>query len=74
MREFVLHINDSHLSVSAAPEESLLAVLRDHLKLTGAHCGCGEGQCGACTILLDGVAARSCASPCSAKTSWGGPA
>jgi aerobic-type carbon monoxide dehydrogenase small subunit (CoxS/CutS family) len=63
MGEFVLHINGSHLSVTAAPEESLLSVLRDHLKLTGTHYGCGEGQCGACTVLLDGVAARSCLMP-----------
>lgn len=63
MGEFVLHINDSHLRVSAAPEESLLFVLRDHLNLTGTHYGCGEGQCGACTVLLDGVATRSCITP-----------
>ncbi len=65
MGEFVLNINGSHLSVTAAPEESLLTVLRDHLKLTGTHYGCGEGQCGACTVLLDGVAARSCLKPVS---------
>ena len=63
MGEFVLHINGSHLRVTAAPEESLLSVLRDHLKLTGTHYGCGEGQCGACTVLLDGVASRSCLMP-----------
>src|SRR5580692_11031604 len=63
MHEFVLHINDSHLSVTAAPEESLLSVLRDHLKFTGTHYGCGEGQCGACTVLVDGIATRSCLLP-----------
>jgi len=63
MGEFVLNINGSHLSVTAAPEESLLSVLRDHLKLTGTHYGCGEGQCGACTVLLDGTPARSCRTP-----------
>jgi aerobic-type carbon monoxide dehydrogenase small subunit (CoxS/CutS family) len=63
MGEFVLNINGSHVSVTAAPEESLLSVLRNHLKLTGTHYGCGEGQCGACTVLLDGVAARSCLRP-----------
>jgi aerobic-type carbon monoxide dehydrogenase small subunit (CoxS/CutS family) len=63
MGGFVLHINGSNLSVTAAPEESLLSVLRDRLKLTGTHYGCGEGQCGACTVLLDGVAARSCLTP-----------
>ncbi|MFZ0302357.1 MAG: (2Fe-2S)-binding protein [Terracidiphilus sp.] len=63
MGEFVLHINDAHLRVTAAAEESLLSVLRNHLKLTGTHYGCGEGQCGACTVLLDGVASRSCLMP-----------
>ena len=65
MGKFVLHINDSHLSVTAAPEEPLLFVLRDHLRLTGTHYGCGEGQCGACTVLVDGVAQRSCLMPVS---------
>jgi aerobic-type carbon monoxide dehydrogenase small subunit (CoxS/CutS family) len=63
MGEFVLNINGSHLSVTAAPEESLLFVLRDHLKFTGTHYGCGEGQCGACTVLVDGIATRSCLLP-----------
>ena len=65
MGKFDLHINDSHLSVTTSPEESLLSVLRDHLKLTGTHYGCGEGQCGACTVLVDGVAQRSCLMPVS---------
>jgi aerobic-type carbon monoxide dehydrogenase small subunit (CoxS/CutS family) len=46
--------------VSAPPEESLLSVLRNRLDLTGTKYGCGEGQCGACTVLLNGQAARSC--------------
>ncbi|HMF09314.1 MAG TPA: (2Fe-2S)-binding protein, partial [Thermoanaerobaculia bacterium] len=47
-------------TVEADGERSLLSVLRDDLGLTGAKYGCGEGQCGACTVLLEGRAARSC--------------
>jgi aerobic-type carbon monoxide dehydrogenase small subunit (CoxS/CutS family) len=55
-----LHINGSRRRVDASPVRSLLSVLRDDLDLTGAKYGCGEGQCGACTVLLDGHAVRSC--------------
>jgi aerobic-type carbon monoxide dehydrogenase small subunit (CoxS/CutS family) len=55
-----LHVNGTKRRVSASPERSLLSVLRDDLDLTGAKYGCGEGQCGACTVLLDGQAVRSC--------------
>ena len=58
-----LDINGSKVRAGADPERSLLSVLRDDLNLTGAKYGCGEGQCGACTVLLDGVAARSCVTP-----------
>ncbi|MBI3698604.1 MAG: (2Fe-2S)-binding protein [Acidobacteria bacterium] len=58
-----LHINGSNLQADVEPERSLLSVLRDELDLTGAKYGCGEGQCGACTVLLDGVAVRSCVTP-----------
>jgi aerobic-type carbon monoxide dehydrogenase small subunit (CoxS/CutS family) len=51
----------SHLNVD--PERPLLWVLRNELDLTGAKYGCGEGQCGACTVLIDGVAQRSCVTP-----------
>jgi aerobic-type carbon monoxide dehydrogenase small subunit (CoxS/CutS family) len=63
MGEFVLNINGAHLHVSAPAEESLLSVLRNRLNLTGTKYGCGEGQCGACTVLLDGRATRSCTLP-----------
>jgi aerobic-type carbon monoxide dehydrogenase small subunit (CoxS/CutS family) len=55
-----LHVNGTRRPVNASPERSLLSVLRDDLDLTGAKYGCGEGQCGACTVLLDGQAVRSC--------------
>src|SRR5438132_8425793 len=55
-----LHINDRTLRVDADAERSLLSVLRDDLDLTGAKYGCGEGQCGACTVLIDGAPTHSC--------------
>jgi aerobic-type carbon monoxide dehydrogenase small subunit (CoxS/CutS family) len=57
---FDLDINGAHRHVESDPDRSLLSVLRDDLGLTGAKYGCGEGQCGACTVLLDGRAIRSC--------------
>ena len=53
----------------ASAEENLLTVLRDRLALTGTKYGCGEGQCGACTVLLDGRATRSCITPVTAAVS-----
>jgi aerobic-type carbon monoxide dehydrogenase small subunit (CoxS/CutS family) len=55
-----LHVNGTRRRVNASPDRSLLSVLRDDLDLTGTKYGCGEGQCGACTVLLDGQAVRSC--------------
>lgn len=55
-----LAINNQNYSVDADPETSLLTVLREHLDLTGSKYGCGEGQCGACTVLVNGKAQRSC--------------
>jgi aerobic-type carbon monoxide dehydrogenase small subunit (CoxS/CutS family) len=60
MSGLVLTVNGASRSVEAPPEESLLSVLRNRLGLTGTKYGCGEGQCGACTVLLDGRPARSC--------------
>jgi isoquinoline 1-oxidoreductase subunit alpha len=61
-----LLVNGQPHRVSVEPDSSLLYVLRDHLDLTGAKYGCGEGQCGACTVLVDGTATRSCITPVSA--------
>jgi aerobic-type carbon monoxide dehydrogenase small subunit (CoxS/CutS family) len=55
-----LNINGRVYSTEAEAESSLLFVLRDHLDLTGSKYGCGEGQCGACTVLIDGKSRRSC--------------
>jgi aerobic-type carbon monoxide dehydrogenase small subunit (CoxS/CutS family) len=55
-----LEINDKSYSVDIEPQTSLLTVLRESLDLTGSKYGCGEGQCGACTVLIDGKAQRSC--------------
>ncbi len=58
-----LTANGARLRVDTDPERPLLWVLRNELGLTGAKYGCGEGQCGACTVLIDGVAHRSCITP-----------
>ncbi|HLY62193.1 MAG TPA: (2Fe-2S)-binding protein [Terriglobia bacterium] len=55
-----LFINGTKHSVDVDADTNLLSVLRDHLDLTGSKYGCGEGQCGACTVLLDGLPRRSC--------------
>ena len=55
-----MHINGKSVAVEVDPERTLLSILRDDLELTGAKYGCGEGECGACTVLLDGVPVRSC--------------
>jgi aerobic-type carbon monoxide dehydrogenase small subunit (CoxS/CutS family) len=60
MRVLELQVNGTRRRVEVDGERSLLNVLRDELDLTGAKYGCGEGQCGACTVLVDGRAVRSC--------------
>jgi len=53
-------VNGKSVSVSAEPDTPLLWVIREHLQLTGTKYGCGAGMCGACTVHIDGKAARSC--------------
>ena len=60
MAALIMVVNGAERRVDAPPEESLLSVLRHRLNLTGTKYGCGEGQCGACTVLLDGRPTRSC--------------
>ena len=59
-------VNGIRRQIDADSGRSLLSVLRDDLGLTGTKYGCGEGECGACTVLLDGQPARSCITPVSA--------
>jgi aerobic-type carbon monoxide dehydrogenase small subunit (CoxS/CutS family) len=65
-QQFNLVINGNPHTIQADPDTTLLTVLRDTLGLTGSKYGCGEGQCGACTVLLDGAARRACITPVSA--------
>jgi carbon-monoxide dehydrogenase small subunit len=55
-----LHVNGRAVEVEASPWKRLLDVLREDLRLTGTKEGCGEGECGACTVMIDGEAVNSC--------------
>lgn len=55
-----LNVNGSRRTIDADPERTLLSVLRDDLDLTGTKYGCGEGQCAACTVLIEGTPTKSC--------------
>lgn len=63
MSKYTITINGAPRSVDVAPDTPLLWVLRDHLNLVGTKFGCGVGQCGACTVHLDGVPTRACLTP-----------
>src|ERR1043166_9403543 len=66
-RTIELVVNGVRHTVNADPDRTLLTILRDELDLTGAKYGCGEGQCGACTVIMEGVAVRSCRMPAAAS-------
>ena len=61
-----LEVNGARHVVEGGPDRSLLSVLREDLDLTGAKYGCGEGQCGACTVLLGGEPVQACVTPVAA--------
>ena len=61
-----LTVNGKKQTVTTDPKRSLLEVLREDLHLTGVKYGCGQGDCGACTVLIDGACALSCITPISA--------
>jgi aerobic-type carbon monoxide dehydrogenase small subunit (CoxS/CutS family) len=58
--DIVFFINQKKIQAKVTGDLSLLRFLRDHLRLTGTKCGCDKGECGACTVLLDGKAVRAC--------------
>ncbi|MDN3643035.1 (2Fe-2S)-binding protein [Lutimonas halocynthiae] len=60
MAKFILQINGSSREVDVDPDTPILWVLRDHLQLVGTKYGCGIAQCGSCTVLLNGIATRTC--------------
>ncbi len=61
-----LYVNGARRPIDADPDRTLLSVLRDDLDLTGTKYGCGEGQCAACTVLIDGQPTKSCLTKVSA--------
>jgi nicotinate dehydrogenase subunit A len=62
-KQFALAVNGKTLAIKSEPDTPLLYVLRNDAALSGPKFGCGLGQCGACTVILDGVAVRSCITP-----------
>lgn len=64
-RKLTLNVNGTDQAVQARPDAALLYILRNDLELNGPKYGCGLGECGACSVLIDGVAARSCLIPVS---------
>jgi len=60
---FTLNVNGASHTVEAEPDTPLLYILRNDLDLKGARFGCGQGQCGACAVIMDGTAVNSCDTP-----------
>jgi carbon-monoxide dehydrogenase small subunit len=73
VKTITFQVNGAPVTVAVAEDWNLLRVLNDELELTGAKEGCGAGECGACTVIVDGVAVASCLYPaCEADKSNGG--
>ena len=68
MQELLLSVNGRERRVTADGNRKLLGILREDLTMTGTKYGCGEGQCGACTVLVDGQPVRSCITSVSSVT------
>ena len=68
MPDITLRVNGAAKTVNTEPDTPLLYVLRNDLELNGAKYGCGQAQCGACTVMIDGNAVRSCVTPCASAT------
>ena len=62
-RTIMFTVNGQPKTVTTVPDRPLLEVLREDLGLTGTKCGCGEGRCGACTVLMDGKTRLACITP-----------
>src|SRR5690242_10168597 len=69
MSNMTLKVNGTTRTVDVEPDTPLLYILRNDIGLQGPHFGCGLGQCGACTVLINGAAVRSCITPASAVKS-----
>ncbi len=69
MSRIILKVNGGAHTVDVDPATPLLYILRNDIGLQGPHFGCGLGQCGACTVIIDGVAVRSCITPVSSVKS-----